>query len=156
MVYEVFSLVLAYFIGSVNPAYFLGLAKRVDLRKKGKYKNYGAANVLSLFGWRWFIFIAVVDILKGILAALIPVFLGLPWFYAYLAAALAVVGHRFPFYLGFKGGKGVAAGSGGFGILLLLNHDLIAVVLAIIFFSYAVAVSPKFRSRIFGFIGVKA
>ena len=152
---ELAVLAAAYLIGTLNPAYLLGKVKGVDLRRKGEFKNYSASNIRSVLGWRLGIAVAAIDLLKGVAAACLPIYLGLQPVFAYAASALVVIGHRFPFYLGFKGGKGVAAGSGAFGFLLLFRHNLFSLGFAVAFFVYAVAVSPKFRKRLLGFIGIK-
>ncbi len=136
----------AYLMGSLNFAHLAGRLKGVDLRS-GRFRNYGASNVRSVLGWKWGFAVAVLEIVKGAMAVALPVFLSVEWV-AYLCAALVVAGHRFPFYLGFRGGKGVASGSGAFGFLLAYYRSPAAALAALAFFSYAVAVSPMFRSRL--------
>jgi glycerol-3-phosphate acyltransferase PlsY len=76
--------------------------------------NTGATNVLRVRGWKTALPVAVFDVFKGFL----PVFLALKWFddpvFAALCGLLAVVGHCFPFAIGFRGGKGMAAAVGAF------------------------------------------
>ncbi|MCA9319474.1 MAG: glycerol-3-phosphate 1-O-acyltransferase PlsY [Planctomycetes bacterium] len=109
--------VAAYLIGTVSWSYLLVRRMRgIDLRSQGS-GNLGATNAGRVLGNRWAALIYLLDLAKGFATVLPPRFafetttwLGVP---LELAAGLAVVlGHIFPFWLGFKGGKGVATGSG--------------------------------------------
>ncbi|GEM_PF-6860185 len=153
---ELAVLAVAYFLGSLSPAHLLGKFKHVDVRKKGKFSNYGASNVRSLFGWKLGVAVAAVDILKGAAAAYLAVYLGLQPVFAYACAALVVIGHRFPFYLGFKGGKGVAAGSGAFLLLMLVFGTWASLAVGLVFYGYAVATSPRLRKRKAAVAGILA
>jgi acyl phosphate:glycerol-3-phosphate acyltransferase len=112
-----FALVLAYLVGSVPTAYLVGRANGVDLRTVGS-GNLGATNVFRTLGWRWGLFVYVVDLLKGAapvlwLPALAGVATGWPW--GVVFGVVAIVGHVRPvFLLGKGGGKGVATASGVF------------------------------------------
>lgn len=104
----------SYLAGSIPTGYLLvRLSGRKDVREFGSGST-GATNVLRLKGWRVALPVAVFDILKGFL----PVFLAAKWFadpvFAALCGLLAVVGHCFPFAIGFRGGKGVATSLGAF------------------------------------------
>lgn len=111
-----FLLVLAYLLGSL-PTSLLVVRWRlnVDLRDYGS-GNAGATNVSRLLGWGWGIGVIVVDLLKGVLAvALLPLLLntpGDPLTTHALAGLACVLGHVFPVYAGFRGGKGVATAAG--------------------------------------------
>lgn len=97
-----------YLLGSVSMAYFLTKRKNIDARKQGS-GNLGASNTRVLLGWGPAVLVAVHDIGKGLIAVLLAQFLfpELPCVGA--AAGVACVwGHIFPFYLGFRGGKGLA------------------------------------------------
>ncbi|HGY92075.1 MAG TPA: glycerol-3-phosphate 1-O-acyltransferase [Planctomycetes bacterium] len=109
-------IVLSYLVGTISWSYLIvRKVKGTDLRDFGS-GNLGATNAGRVLGRRYAIFIYVLDFLKG-LAAVLPArhlfpcdLGGIPLeLYAGLAV---VVGHIFPFWLGFKGGKGVATGSG--------------------------------------------
>lgn len=102
------AVVCSYLLGSVSSAYFLAKLKGVDLRTGGS-GNLGASNATVLLGWRIGVAVAILDGLKG----LIPVLVFRTLFpenpnIAVLAGLCAVLGHIFPFYLHFKGGKGFA------------------------------------------------
>lgn len=106
--------VLSYLVGSIPTGYLLvRLAGRKDVRRFGSGST-GATNVLRVGGWRTALPVAVVDVLKGY----VPVALSGRWFddpvFAALCGLLAVVGHCFPFAIGFRGGKGVATSLGAY------------------------------------------
>lgn len=100
--------IIAYLVGSINTAFFLSKALKKDIRTGGS-GNLGASNATLTLGWKWGIFVALVDILKGAAVVMISR-LAFPdyEFLPYIAASCAIAGHIFPFYLKFKGGKGFA------------------------------------------------
>jgi glycerol-3-phosphate acyltransferase PlsY len=99
----------AYTLGSSNMAYYISRMKQVDIRKNGS-GNLGASNAAVLFGWGPAVLVALHDIGKAVLAVLLAklVFPQLP-FVGAAAGVACVLGHIFPFYLRFKGGKGLAS-----------------------------------------------
>lgn len=109
----------AYLIGAIPFGLLYSLyVEREDLRTEGS-GNIGATNVLRNFGWAPGIFTLLLDAAKGAL----PSYLALRFFpddplIWILVGAAAIVGHIFPVYLGFDGGKGVATSAGVFGVLL--------------------------------------
>jgi glycerol-3-phosphate acyltransferase PlsY len=109
--------VLSYLFGSIPSGYILFyLTEKKDIRKFGS-QGTGATNVLRLKGWKFAIPILAMDFLKGFL----PTFLALKIFedrtFALICAFLAVLGHCFPVYIRFKGGKGIATTFGAYAIL---------------------------------------
>ena len=109
--------VASYLLGSIPTGYLLvRAADRKDIRDLGSGAT-GATNVLRVKGLKFALPVVLVDILKGVL----PAFLGLRLFHdpflAGLAGFLAIVGHCFPFSIGFRGGKGVATSVGLFSVL---------------------------------------
>jgi glycerol-3-phosphate acyltransferase PlsY len=116
-----------YLAGSVSPAHLLGrLLRGIDVREQG-YRNAGTRNVYHLLGLFPAALTAIVDLAKGILALLIAWrLLGLPapghagsaWLIA--PAAAAILGHVFPFYLRFRGGRGLATAVGTYLFLCIL------------------------------------
>ena len=99
----------AYLLGSSNMAYWLSLINKVDIRKNGS-GNLGASNATVLLGWGAGVIVAVHDIGKAVVAVLLAKQLFPEMEYAGAAAGVAcVLGHIFPFYLKFKGGKGLAS-----------------------------------------------
>ncbi len=107
-----FCLICSYLLGSLNPSALIARIKHTNLRKKGT-KNLGATNVMLNFGKVLGALVMLFDLFKAFFAVkitswLVPEIEWLPL----LAGCVAVVGHIFPFYLSFKGGKGLAAYGG--------------------------------------------
>ena len=120
---------LGYFMGCSSMAYYVGLFKKKDIRTAGT-GNLGASNAAVLFGWGAGVGVAVHDIVKSLLAVLLAKWLFPNLEYAGVAAGVAsVIGHIFPFYLKFKGGKGLAS---YFGLILALNWKLALIVAGLI------------------------
>jgi glycerol-3-phosphate acyltransferase PlsY len=110
---------LSYLLGSVPTGYLL--VRRTghkDVRDLGSGST-GATNVLRVKGWKTALPVALFDVLKGFL----PAFLALRWTgepaFAALCGLLAVVGHCYPFSIGFRGGKGVATSLGAYAAIAL-------------------------------------
>ncbi|MBQ6845349.1 MAG: glycerol-3-phosphate acyltransferase [Agathobacter sp.] len=122
---------IGYFIGCINPAYLIGKKHKIDIREKGS-GNAGATNVMLLFGKFTGLFCALFDILKAyfairIVRALFPFFLqALP-----ITGTAVILGHIFPFYMNFRGGKGFACLAGNilaFDIQAFLFVFIIAII----------------------------
>ena len=109
---------IGYLLGCSNMAHYLSRFRGVDLRAGGS-GNLGASNAMILMGWRAGILTALHDIAKSACAVLIAkmLFPALPLAGA-VAGAVSVLGHIFPFYLRFRGGKGLAP---YFGMVAALN-----------------------------------
>lgn len=114
----------AYLIGAIPFGYLVGRLKGVDLFKVGS-GNIGATNAGRVLGRAWGVLVFALDYLKGAVpvAAVIPLSArigaeGDPELLRALAAAAAFLGHLFPVYLGFRGGKGVATGAGVVSVLV--------------------------------------
>lgn len=103
------AVVLGYLLGASNMAYYLAKLKKADLTSAGT-GNLGASNATVLLGWRAGILVAVHDVGKSALAVLLAqmVFPNVPYIGA-AAGVASVLGHIFPFYLKFRGGKGFAS-----------------------------------------------
>lgn len=115
-------IVLGYGIGTFPSAILIAKANGVDISTFGS-GNPGASNVTRALGWRAGVWVYVLDAGKGALAAGLALSLdGRPL--AYLCGAAAVIGHMYPVQRNFKGGKGVATGSG----VLLVVQPLLAPV----------------------------
>lgn len=136
----VIAMLCAYLLGSSSMAFYLSKLKKVDIRKNGS-GNLGASNATVLFGWGAGVIVALHDIGKGLLAVLLA-----KWFFPdleYVGAAAGVacvLGHIFPFYLKFKGGKGLAS---FFGTILALNWK---VALAMLVLGLVITVVTDFIS----------
>ena len=109
---------LGYVIGSSNMAYYIARLRGVDLRAGGS-GNPGASNALILMGWRAGVLVGAHDIGKAVLAVWLARLLFPGAALGGTAAGVAcVLGHMFPFYLRFRGGKGFAS---YLGMTLALN-----------------------------------
>ena len=115
-------LVIAYLLGSLSGSLLLGRLRGVDIRESGS-RNAGGTNALRTQGWKFALGVVVIDIAKGALAAWLalrfaPTGAALSVTgHGYAAAALAVVGHVWPIWHGFRGGKGAATAVGGLLVL---------------------------------------
>lgn len=106
---------VAYLLGTFPSASLVARANGVDIRSVGS-GNPGASNVTRALGWRKGVWVFVLDAAKGALAAAAGLVVsGRPA--AYVLVAAAVLGHVFPVWQRFRGGKGVATGGGGFAVL---------------------------------------
>ncbi len=112
----VFLIIAAYLLGSVPFGLVLATARGVDLRSVGS-GNIGATNVARALGSRWGYLCFALDCLKGLVPMLVAmrfvdeVTVGVLWLWFGVGYA-AVLGHVFPLYLKFKGGKGVSTSLG--------------------------------------------
>lgn len=130
------SLGMGYLLGMLSPAAFFGKRKNVDLKKEGT-GNLGASNAWITMGKSYFFIIMVLDIFKSWLAAKIAWKL-FPHVQAagYVASLGAMLGHIFPFYLHFQGGKGLAAFGGmvcAYNFRVLAFYMVTGLVLILIF-----------------------
>ena len=107
----------AYLIGSIPSGFLIGRIKGVDLREVGS-GNIGATNALRVLGKKWGYMVFAADFLKGFFAVAITLaatsILELPdaILAGIIAGIFAMIGHIFPVWLGFKGGKGIATAGG--------------------------------------------
>ena len=106
------ALAIAYLIGSIPFSYLVARRKGIDVRTVGS-GNVGATNVMRSAGRAAGLAAFALDFLKGSLAPWLALRLAGPTIAA-VAAVIAVLGHMYPAWLSFKGGKGVATGAGAF------------------------------------------
>ncbi len=112
--------VVAYLLGTFPSATLIARANGVDIETFGS-GNPGASNVTRALGWRKGVWVYVLDALKGVIATSLALAAdGRPL--AYWCGAAVILGHMFPVFRRFKGGKGVATGSG----VLLALHPILA------------------------------
>lgn len=122
-------ILLAYLLGSSNMAYYLSKWKKVDIRKSGS-GNLGTSNATILLGLGSGVTVGIHDIGKAVAAVLLAEFFCPQLEYAgAVAGVTCVLGHIFPFYLRFKGGKGFAP---YLGMTLALNWKLALFVLVLV------------------------
>jgi glycerol-3-phosphate acyltransferase PlsY len=110
---EIALIAAAYLLGSIPTGYILGSLAGVDVRKEGS-GNLGATNVARVLGIGRGLLTLAIDVGKGVLAVLIArqLDVSLPW--QLLAGAASFLGHLYPVFLWFRGGKGVATALGVF------------------------------------------
>src|SRR5512139_3938349 len=122
------SFILAYLLGSIPTAVWAGKAFHgIDIREHGS-GNAGATNTIRVLGWKTGVPVLIFDLAKGWLAASLPVFLNAApegsqqlTVLKIVCGMAAIIGHVFPVFAGFRGGKGVAT---TFGVLLALHPFL--------------------------------
>ena len=106
-------LIASYLLGAVPTSYLAArLFRGIDLREHGS-RNLGATNLYRVLGWRYAVPVGLLDAAKG----LVPVLVFAPRvssseLFALICGLVAVVGHVFSVFVGFKGGKGVATAAG--------------------------------------------
>ena len=127
MVLNVITAIISYLIGSIN--FSVILSKKIagfDVREKGS-GNAGSTNMLRSVGKKAAALTLICDILKGVVAILIAMLIG--WIFnvenksllVQISGIAVVIGHTFPIFFGFKGGKGVAT---SLGILIMTNWQI--------------------------------
>lgn len=143
-------MVFGYLLGAISPAAFFSKIKRIDLREHGS-GNMGGTNTFLVIGKRHGVFVMLFDIAKAFAASRLAKRLFPELAQAgLLAGYAAVIGHIFPFYMGFKGGKGLAAFGGmilaadqrifcvlltvGLGLILLTSRSVVLPVSASLLF----------------------
>jgi len=125
---SVMCLSLGYFLGTLSPSALLSKLKNIDLRKNGS-GNLGATNTLVVMGFRYGLFVLIFDFLKTMFAnRLARLLFPQLYFAGLLAMCGAVIGHIFPFYLKFQGGKGVACLAA---MIMTFDFGLFVLLLAI-------------------------
>jgi glycerol-3-phosphate acyltransferase PlsY len=138
---KVLAVIISYLLGGILSGEVVALLSRVDLRKKGS-GNPGATNAYRILGPISGILVLGGDVLKGILGAMIGLWLGgsqiAPW-----CGLAVIIGHNWPLQFKFKGGKGIAASLGT--IIVLVPKTLL--VLAPIWFLFLF---------IFGFVSLSS
>jgi len=110
-------IIFGYLLGSIPWGYLISKTKGIDIRKVGS-GNIGGTNVIRALGTKWGLLVAILDLLKGVIPVYLAIsFLVFDWQIASVAIT-PVLGHIFPVWLGFKGGKGVATTLGVLFIIL--------------------------------------
>ncbi len=108
---ELLSALGGYLIGNFNLAYVLAKVKGFDIRTRGSH-NPGASNATLTLGWKAGVLVALADILKAALAVILFRHVFHSELAGLCAGLAAVMGHMYPFWLKFKGGKGFASFAG--------------------------------------------
>jgi len=127
----IISILLSYLLGSIPTSVWAGKAFHgIDVREHGS-GNAGATNVIRVLGWKTGVPVLIIDIIKGSLAALLPVFFSLAsdgtatlTNLQILTGLISITGHMFPVFAGFRGGKGVATAAG----VVIALHPAVSLV----------------------------
>ncbi|MBR5421906.1 MAG: glycerol-3-phosphate 1-O-acyltransferase PlsY [Lachnospiraceae bacterium] len=128
-------LLIGYIFGNFQTAWFIGKANGIDIREKGS-GNAGTTNTLRVLGKKAGLYVFVGDLAKSITAVVLVYFLfrgkypELVYLLKLYCGLGVILGHNFPFWLGFKGGKGIAAMSG----MILAFHWLYVPIDLLLFF----------------------
>lgn len=132
---------LCYLLGSIPFGFLIAKMRGIDIRQHGS-GNIGATNVLRVLGKKFGVAVFILDTVKGIIAARLAIHIsathpgGVPLAAAAIMGAICcILGHNFPIWLGFKGGKGIATSAGVLIGMLPLAALGIAIVWAIVFYS---------------------
>lgn len=129
--FPIIIILIGYIFGCFQSSYIISkYFKKVDIRNLGN-GNAGASNTVISLGWKWGVVVAILDIAKAIVSIFIIKVLiknsfsnnSLP-FYLYLNGLSVILGHNYPFYMSFKGGKGTAS---LIGMLIAIDY-LIAII----------------------------
>jgi len=138
------SIIIGYLLGSIPTAYIVSrMRKGIDIRNIGS-GNMGGANVMREIGTHEGLFVGLFDIAKGSGAILIAQTLNISELWLFGTGFAALVGHNFPVFAGFKGGRGSATIIGIFFVLAPEAILVTLVIIAIPFFT-----TRKFMSAIF-------
>ncbi|KEF37676.1 acyl-phosphate glycerol-3-phosphate acyltransferase [Schinkia azotoformans MEV2011] len=144
--------VLAYLLGSIPFALIVGkIGYGIDIREHGS-GNLGGTNTFRVLGKKAGLIVTSADILKGTLAASLPLIFGLEdLLHPLLIGIAAVIGHTYPIFAKFKGGKAVATSAG----VLLAYSPLLFIILILSFFvSLYFSKYVSLSSMIAGIIGI--
>lgn len=158
MLSEIALVLFAYLLGSVPTGYILGYLSGVDVRKAGS-GNVGATNVARVAGKKLGLLTLLGDAAKGIIPVWLARWLGMDVDAAALAALAAFVGHLYPVFLKFQGGKGVATALGALlglvpaatGALLLVFLIVIAATRIVSLASMIAAAAAPMAVWLFGY-----
>ena len=146
----VVSSLTGYLIGCINLSYMIARLKGFDIREHGS-GNAGASNVIITVGKKAGAFVALFDIFKAFFAIkLMRIFFPGMFLIGAITAVAVIMGHIFPFYMGFKGGKGFASLGGS---ILALDYRiffvLLIVTIFVVFITNYVCFGPTSVSAIF-------
>jgi glycerol-3-phosphate acyltransferase PlsY len=139
MIFYILSGIAGYLVGSINTSIIVGKAYGLDIRSKGS-GNAGMTNTLRTLGKKAAVFVLAGDVLKGVIAYFIGYLITGAVIGGIISGGAAVIGHNWPVYFGFKGGKGALTS-----ITVLFLIDWRISLIALIFFIFIVFIT-KFVS----------
>jgi len=135
MLLGILSVIIGYLLGSIPTAYIVSrMRKGVDIRNVGS-RNMGGANVMREIGTHEGVFVGLIDIAKGAVAILVAQTLNISDLWVFGTGFAALVGHNFPVFAGFRGGRGSATVIGIFLVLAPQSMLVTLVIIAIPFFT---------------------
>jgi acyl phosphate:glycerol-3-phosphate acyltransferase len=149
--YIIAVLLFGYLMGSIPFGWIIGKIYNLDIRKYGS-GNIGATNAYRTLGLAAGLSVFILDMLKGSLAVLAAIIMSNDPLIVILTGLMAVVGHIFPVFLKFKGGRGSAV---GLGVLLVIAPEIFAAVMILVVVIVALTRYVSLAS-IAGSIGVAA
>jgi len=127
----IFLIIFGYLFGSIPFSYLIPKAKGINIRKVGS-GNVGGTNVIRAMGLKFGLLASILDLLKAVIPVYLATrFLLFDWQIA-LVAITPILGHIFPVWLGFKGGKGAGSTIGVLLVLLGWKHFLILILIWVI------------------------
>lgn len=161
--------IIAYLLGSIPTAVWVGRAKYgIDVREHGS-KNAGATNTFRVLGKKAGITVLSIDVVKGFIATFLPYLFNVGEWQSdelitvqILASLMAVVGHVFPVFAGFRGGKGVAT---SLGVIIGLHPPAAGICIAVFLIVFilsqyvslgAICAAITFPSGIYFVFGIKS
>lgn len=121
-------IVITYIFGALPCGVWLGKwVKNIDIREHGS-KNSGATNAYRILGPKYGIMVLIMDALKGFIPLYLASIFGVAGVHLIILGLVAILGHTFSFFLGFKGGKGVAT---SLGVFLFLMPKVIGILVIV-------------------------
>ncbi len=125
--------IISYLLGSIPSGYLVAKSQGIDIRQHGS-KNIGATNVLRVMGKKWGYFVFFCDVLKGFVSVKLGFLLAGSFdanvtLAGVVAALCCILGHNYPVWLAFKGGKGIATSAG---VVIALFPPLIVLLMGIV------------------------
>ncbi|MDR2395615.1 MAG: glycerol-3-phosphate 1-O-acyltransferase PlsY [Endomicrobium sp.] len=138
MLLAIIYIICAYLCGSINFAYIITkMVVNVDIRKVGS-NNPGTTNVLRIAGTWPAIFTLILDAFKGFIVVFFAIYISDSFSYSVMVCFAVLLGHMFPIFFSFKGGKGVATGLGVFLALMPMPTVIAFSIFILVFlcFSY--------------------
>lgn len=144
---------IAYLLGNIQTGLLIGrLTNNVDLRQHGSGSS-GATNALRVLGRKSALFTLLGDALKGIIATLVGMAIA-GWHGGLVAALFVIIGHIWPVFYGFHGGKGVAASIGSLAVVMPLQALLMVVIgVAVLLWSKMVSLASITGAFVFMIAG---
>lgn len=146
-------ILLAYLLGSIPSALWIGkLFYKIDIREHGS-GNLGGTNTFRTLGVKAGLIVSIMDILKGTAATLLPLipFFAITDIHPLILGVVAVIGHMYPIFANFKGGKAVAT-SGG--VLLAYHWPIFILMLLSFFVVLKLSKMVSFTSMVLGVIAL--